>query len=95
MDWIFANKEWLFSGLLVAIPIALVGWVIARRRLHRSQIQKSGDDSVNIQAGGNIEIGGAKHERHHDQYRRLDCSFHGHLMDGYRSLMISNPMQFP
>jgi hypothetical protein len=25
MDWIIGNKEWLFSGLLVAAPIALLG----------------------------------------------------------------------
>ena len=57
MDWIWANKEWLFSGLLVAIPIAVIGWFFARRRLHRSQVQKSGHSSVNIQAGGNVKFG--------------------------------------
>ena len=64
MDWIVANKEWLFSGLLVAIPIALVGWFFARRHLHRSQVQRSGDNSINIQAGGDTNFGsGAKDER--------------------------------
>ncbi len=64
MAWILANKEWLFSGLLVAVPIALIGWFFARRGLHRSQVQRSGDDSVNIQAGGNINMGdGTRDER--------------------------------
>ena len=58
MDWIMANKEWLFSGLLVAVPIALMGWIFARRGRHRSQVQRSGDSSVNIQAAGNIRMGG-------------------------------------
>ena len=64
MEWILANKEWLFSGLLVAIPTAVVGWLFARRHLHRSQVQKSGNGSINVQAGRNINIGrGSADER--------------------------------
>ena len=70
MDWILANKEWLFSGLLVAIPIALVGWFFARRQLHRSQIQKSGHGSVNIQAGGNVNLGGGEQDERSDTKSR-------------------------
>src|SRR5258708_19028960 len=33
--------------------------------------------------------GDTKHEHQHDQHRRLDCSFHEHLMDGYRLNAIS------
>lgn len=62
MEWIWANKEWLFSGLLVAIPIAIFGWAFTRRQLHRSQVQKSGDGSINIQAGGNIKFGGSSED---------------------------------
>ena len=43
MDWIIANKEWLFSGILVAVPIALIGWLIAKRRSRPSQSQRAGD----------------------------------------------------
>lgn len=71
MDWIVANKEWLFSGLLVAIPIALLGWLIGTRRMKRSQTQKAGDHSVNIQVGGNIGVGGApSNERPDTKSRR-------------------------
>jgi hypothetical protein len=70
MEWIWTNKEWLFSGLLVAVPIALVGWVFARRHLHRSQVQKSGDSSVNIQAGGNINLGGGSQDERSDPKSR-------------------------
>jgi hypothetical protein len=58
MNWLLANKEWLFSGLLVAVPIALIGWLFARRRAHASQVQRSGNSSINLQAGGNINMGG-------------------------------------
>ncbi len=57
MDWIIANREWLFGGVLVAAPIALAGWLLARRYIHRSQTQRGGNRSVNIQVGGNLEVG--------------------------------------
>lgn len=55
MNWLNENKDWLFSGLLVAIPLAVIGWFIASRA-NNNQSQKSGDNSTNIQAGGNITI---------------------------------------
>jgi hypothetical protein len=70
MDWIVANKEWLFSGLLVAVPIALLGWLIGSRR-KRSQTQKAGDHSVNIQVGGNVDVDEAsRNERPDTKSRR-------------------------
>jgi hypothetical protein len=56
MDWIIANKEWLFSGLLVGFPIALLGWIFAKRRSAIFQKQKAGNDSFNIQIGGDIKV---------------------------------------
>lgn len=71
MDWIIANKEWLFSGLLVAVPIALLGWLFAARYKKRSQTQRSGDNSVNIQVGGNIDLrGDLRNERPDTKGRR-------------------------
>jgi hypothetical protein len=58
MDWIWANKEWLFSGLFVGLPIAVGGWLLARSRIRRYQTQRSQDNSVNIQVGENIKVGG-------------------------------------
>lgn len=52
MDWILDNKEWLFGGIAVAVPIAILSWLFANKR--SGQIQKSGDNSTNIQVGGNI-----------------------------------------
>lgn len=56
MNWIVTNRAWLFSGVLVAIPIAVLGWLLAKRQTSRVQKQKSGDNSANLQAGGNIDL---------------------------------------
>jgi hypothetical protein len=31
LDWIANNAEWLFSGAAVAIPLALISWLVARK----------------------------------------------------------------
>ncbi|MDX1721593.1 MAG: hypothetical protein R3355_00630 [Pseudomonas sp.] len=61
MEWILKNKEWLFSGIAIAIPLAIISWLISSRR--NKQIQKSGDNSTNIQIGGNFKIGGNKDDK--------------------------------
>jgi hypothetical protein len=58
MDWIMANKEWLFEGALVAVPLAILGWVFGKRAVSLTQRQRSGRNSVNIQAGGDVNLGG-------------------------------------
>lgn len=58
MDWIIANKDWLFSGVAVAIPLAIVGWFFSRSG--NKQIQKGGKNSTNIQVGGSIKISDKK-----------------------------------
>lgn len=58
MEWISLNKEWLFSGLAIAIPIAVIGWFISSRK--STQIQKGGDNSTNIQVGGAINLNSKK-----------------------------------
>jgi len=54
MEWVFNNKEWLFSGIAIAIPLGVIGWFISSKK--NRQIQKGGDNSTNIQVGGNITI---------------------------------------
>jgi hypothetical protein len=49
-DWIANNKDWLFSGIAIVIPLTVIGWFISTRE-NKSQIQKSGRDSLNIQVG--------------------------------------------
>lgn len=61
MEWIAENKDWLFSGVAIALPLAIAGWFISSRK--NKQIQKSGDNSTNIQVGGNLEIGKCKNDK--------------------------------
>ena len=56
MDWLIQNKEWLLSGVAVAVPLAIIGWLIATRG--NKQTQKGGKGSTNIQAGGDINNSG-------------------------------------
>lgn len=61
MEWILKNKEWLFSGFAIAIPLSIIGWLFSGRE--NKQIQKSGDNSTNIQVGGGLKIGGDKDDK--------------------------------
>lgn len=54
MDWILDNKDWLFSGIAIAIPLAIIGWLIGKKK--NSQTQNSGDNSTNIQVGKSIKF---------------------------------------
>ena len=54
MDWIIENKNWLFSGIAIAVPIAVIGWLVSTRS--KKQIQKGGKNSTNIQVGGSLNI---------------------------------------
>lgn len=56
ITWISENKSWLFEGLGVAIISALAWFIFIRDKPTASQKQKSGNNSVNIQANGNIDI---------------------------------------
>jgi predicted tellurium resistance membrane protein TerC len=54
IEWIIANKEWIFSGIGVLV-ITIVLNLIFRKKSEK-QIQKSGRNSKNYQAGNNITI---------------------------------------
>ncbi len=54
MEWIIENRTWLFSGIAIAVPLALIGWFISKRG--NKQIQKGGKNSTNIQVGGNLNV---------------------------------------
>ena len=61
MEWILETKEWLFSGVAIAIPLAIIGWFFSCRI--NKQTQKGGDNSTNIQIGGDFKIGGNKNDK--------------------------------
>jgi len=54
LNWIISNKEWLFGGVAIAIPLAIVSWFFSVKK--NKQVQKSGSNSTNIQVGGNVTI---------------------------------------
>jgi hypothetical protein len=54
-DWILQNKEWLFSGLGLVVIGWFITWLINRNK-KTGQLQKSGKNSTNIQAGNDINI---------------------------------------
>lgn len=58
MEWIIENKEWLFSGIAIAIPLSIVGWITSKRE--NKQVQKGGKSSINIQVGRDFKIGDDK-----------------------------------
>lgn len=55
MEWVLENKAWLFSGIAIAIPLAIISWLISSNK--KKQIQKGGDNSTNIQVGRNFKVG--------------------------------------
>jgi hypothetical protein len=61
MEWILQNKDWLFSGAAIAIPLAIIGWLFSKR--DNKQFQKSGNNSINIQVGGNLKTDKNKNDK--------------------------------
>jgi len=57
MKWILDNKEWIFSG--VGVAIVLLGIKIFKKPSHKGKNiklkQKSGSNSTNIQIGGDFK----------------------------------------
>ncbi|MCG7630151.1 hypothetical protein MHM88_20285 [Epibacterium sp. MM17-32] len=52
--WIQTNKEWLFSGIAIAVPLAFLGWLVSRKDKTQSQI--AGESSTNIQVAGDFNF---------------------------------------
>jgi hypothetical protein len=55
-DWVLANKEWLFSGVGVAVIGALVGFLAKRKANGVSVTNKAGASSQNFQAGRDLHL---------------------------------------
>jgi hypothetical protein len=58
IDWLIANKTWVFDGFGVAIVVAIIGFICKRSgaTTKLTQKQKGGANSINIQ-GKDIKIG--------------------------------------
>ncbi|WP_321781897.1 hypothetical protein [Burkholderia pyrrocinia] len=60
MQWIIENKQWLFDGIGGAFVIAAIGWIgsiLFRRSKDGGQQQRGGDNSTNVQAGRDANVG--------------------------------------
>ena len=60
IDYINSNKEWIFSGIGVFFLTLLVSFLFRRRKTGASQNIKSGNNSTNIQVGGDMSSGALK-----------------------------------
>ncbi len=56
MTWFIENRAWLFNGVLVALPVALLAWFFRKPVIAHTQQQKGGDGSTNIQSVGSVTI---------------------------------------
>tara|TARA_A100000171_G_scaffold48530_1_gene56116 strand:- start:1902 stop:2096 length:195 start_codon:yes stop_codon:yes gene_type:complete len=58
MQYILENKEWIFSGIGVAIVLffgkVVIGFLTPETN---RKSQKSGNNSINIQSDGDVHIG--------------------------------------
>lgn len=54
IDWVIENKEWAFSGFAIAVPLFMLGLLFSKGKKRLSQ--KSGDNSINLQANGDIKL---------------------------------------
>lgn len=52
LDYLIANKEWIFSG----IGVAVFSWLLFKSSGKSSMSQNGGDNSTNIQVGGNVTL---------------------------------------
>ena len=57
LAWIIDNKEWLFSGVGIVIFGGLMRFIFKKTSFSSSQSIRSGENSINLQAGRNLNIG--------------------------------------
>lgn len=55
MNWIIENIEWIFSGIgVLALTLLMKLFIPSSKKPKLTQ--KSGSQSINIQAGNNVEV---------------------------------------
>lgn len=60
MDWVIDNHKWLFSGAAVAVFLVVGRLIFNKIFGSNSQTIRTGDNSTNIQAGRDVNIGNKK-----------------------------------
>lgn len=53
IEYLIANKEWIFSG----VGVAVLSWLLFRKSASSNMNQKGGDNSTNIQVGRDFKTG--------------------------------------
>lgn len=56
INWAIENKEWLFSGVGLALLAGLGSIIFNKRHTTHTQTIKSGNNSTNMQSGRDINI---------------------------------------
>lgn len=56
IEWFASNYKWVFSGIGVVILGAIFSFFRKSKSNGISQKQRSGNNSINIQAGNNVEF---------------------------------------
>src|SRR5690242_6798367 len=68
LAWISNNREWFLSGIGIAIPLAIIGWVYSRRDCF-SKLNRS-SNSLNINTNGNVIFNGNVTQETGDHHKR-------------------------
>lgn len=55
-EWISNNYPWVFSGAGIFVLGGIIAFFKRKRSGEITQKQRSGNNSTNIQAGGNVEF---------------------------------------
>jgi len=57
LDWFSQNRDWLFSGAAVAVPLAILGWLVSRRGTPGNRTQQRSKKGTGVlQAGRDIHV---------------------------------------
>ena len=55
IDWLYRNKEWLFSGIGIAVTAAILGWFFSTPEAPPPSPPSSVQANNGVAAGGNVE----------------------------------------
>ena len=56
MEWFMENMKWIFSGIGIFVIGLFINVLKRKKSKNISQKQKSGNNSINIQISGNVEV---------------------------------------
>ena len=54
--WVIDNKQWLFSGIGVTVVALILSFILKKRSASSNQNIRSGDSSINTQAGRDVNV---------------------------------------